>query len=120
MKESTSDIDSNYCHRLNQEEDIMSEEQPKEDFTAGFSYAVRDGEMILDFYCDCCGKKVHNKRKLTEEQLASENKHTVFVAIKKELDDQFHRCSACGFLICSECWDKKDLKCKDCPTCSEE
>lgn len=86
-----------------------------EDFTTGFNYSVKNGEMRLNFFCDCCGNEV----KVSEPFLPNSNKdqNEVFANLKKDMDGKFHRCEKCGLLVCQNCWDNRDKKCAECPIC---
>ncbi|NHJ05706.1 MAG: hypothetical protein EAX90_12850 [Candidatus Heimdallarchaeota archaeon] len=86
-----------------------------EDFTTGFNYSVKNGEMTLNFFCDCCGNEV----KVSEPFLPNNNKdqNEVFANLKKDMDGKFHRCEKCGLLVCQKCWDNREKKCTECPIC---
>ena len=84
--------------------------------TAGFNYSVKNGEMNLNFFCDCCGTEVVVQKPLCDGKETLEA-HEVFDILKKDMEGQFHRCEKCGLLICQGCWDKKDTRCEDCEIC---
>ena len=87
----------------------------------GFHYLVKNGEMIIQFLCDCCGNEIKLSKKLKEKSDDIEKSfEDVFFDLKSKLDNRFHRCSDCGLLICEDCWDNRETKCKDCPFCTAE
>ncbi len=84
----------------------------------GFNYQVKNGEMTLNFFCDCCGNEVKVSRKLQEKiEKLEKSFHDIFDELKKDMDGKFHRCEQCALLICQKCWDNREEKCKDCPIC---
>lgn len=96
----------------------MTEETFDPKLPMGFHYSIKNGEMIIHFFCDCCGNEIKVSQKLKEKIEALEKSfEEVFEDLKTELDDQFHRCNDCGFLICDNCWDNRNVRCKDCPIC---
>lgn len=92
----------------------MEQELKAEDFTSGFNYSVRSGEMSLNFFCDCCGNEVKVSFPYNKE---TQNQQRTFDLLKKEMHGKFHRCVKCGLLVCQECWDKRESKCVSCPVC---
>ncbi|HUT80577.1 MAG TPA: hypothetical protein VMZ29_05170 [Candidatus Bathyarchaeia archaeon] len=84
----------------------------------GFNYSVKNDEMVIHFYCDCCTNEINVSRKIKEGR-DEQNKSfkDVFTELKKDLDEKFHRCEKCGFLICQKCWDTKDTRCSKCTIC---
>lgn len=87
----------------------------------GFHYSVKNNEMIVHFFCDCCNNEVKVSKRLKDKIDALEkNYQDVFNELKKELDDKFFRCENCNLLICEECWDNRETKCKNCPICFVE
>ena len=93
----------------------MSKELLAEDFTNGFNYSVKSGEMTLDFFCDCCGHDV--KVSKTFDPNVEINQHELFEELKKDMCGKFHRCEQCNFLICQGCYDNRDVKCAECSIC---
>ncbi|NHJ85221.1 MAG: hypothetical protein FK734_07150 [Asgard group archaeon] len=91
---------------------------PKQTFDpklpAGFNYSVKNGEMILNFYCDCCNKEVKVSKIIEGKQ---DHYQSIFDSLKHDMDGSFYRCNDCGFLICEDCWNKREQKCKNCPIC---
>ena len=86
--------------------------------TAGFSYAVKNGVMNLNFFCDGCGSEVVVDKPLCEENsYRILETHEAFDILKKDMEGKFHRCEKCGLLICQSCWDSKDTRCKECEVC---
>jgi len=94
----------------------MSKKMTDMKLTAGFSYSVKNGEMNLNFFCDCCGSEVIVHKPLSEGEESLET-HEVFNILKKNMAGKFHRCEKCGLLICQSCWDNKDTKCEECEVC---
>ena len=88
---------------------------PAEDFTTGFNYSVKNGEMNLNFFCDCCGNEVKVSKPFLTNNGQDQNK--VFNTLKEEMDGKFHRCTQCGLLVCQECWENREKKCANCPIC---
>ncbi|MHA1557528.1 MAG: hypothetical protein ACTSPM_11420 [Candidatus Heimdallarchaeota archaeon] len=89
--------------------------QQLEDFTSGFNYSVKSGEMTLNFFCDCCGEEV----KVTKifDPTVEKDQHVVFEHLKKDMDGKFYRCEQCKLLICQECYDNREVKCAECTIC---
>ncbi|MBN1328400.1 MAG: hypothetical protein JXA54_02895 [Candidatus Heimdallarchaeota archaeon] len=84
----------------------------------GFNYTIKNDEMVIHFYCDCCTKEIKVSKKLKE----GKEEHCIsfleiFTDLKKELDGKFYRCEKCGFLICQKCWDSKETRCSNCSIC---
>ncbi len=93
----------------------MTKELLAEDFTNGFNYSVKSGEMKLNFFCDCCGDEV--KVSKTFNPNAGKKQHELFESLKKEMCGKFYRCVQCNMLICQNCYDNREVKCADCPIC---
>ncbi|NHJ47074.1 MAG: hypothetical protein FK733_04730 [Asgard group archaeon] len=84
----------------------------------GFHYQIKNGEMIINFVCDCCNNDIRVSQKLKEKiETLEKGFQEVFDDLKDELDGKFHRCDDCDFLICQNCWDNRHEKCKNCPMC---
>ncbi|MHA1124039.1 MAG: hypothetical protein ACTSO7_04680 [Candidatus Heimdallarchaeota archaeon] len=83
--------------------------------TAGFSYAVKNGIMNLNFFCDCCTKMIAVSKPLRDDKSKKIlDTHEAFNILKNDMKGKFHRCEKCNLLICQDCWDNKDTRCKDC------
>jgi hypothetical protein len=86
----------------------------------GFQYQVKNGEMFINFVCDCCKNEIKVSRKLKQKiEELKKGFHEIFDELKTELDGKFHRCDECSFLICQNCWENRHTKCKNCPMCLE-
>jgi hypothetical protein len=84
----------------------------------GFNYSVKNDEMSIHFYCDCCSTEIKVSQRIEDNNGASKKPYCdIFESLKKELDGQFYRCDECNFLICQTCWENKESKCKNCPLC---
>ncbi|MFW9922181.1 MAG: hypothetical protein ACFFDW_02720 [Candidatus Thorarchaeota archaeon] len=92
----------------------MSKQKIAEDFTTGFNYSIKSGEMTLSFYCDCCGNEVKVSKEFNCER---DDKTSNFEMLKGQMDGKFHRCEKCGLLVCQQCWDNRETKCSSCPIC---
>ncbi len=81
----------------------------------GFNYSIKNEEMILNFFCDCCHEEIKVSKKLQKKIESLEKSfQEVFDDLKKEMDGRFYRCDQCKFLICSDCWENRNTKCKNC------
>jgi hypothetical protein len=103
-----------------------------EEFTREFNYSLKDGVMTLSFFCDCCKKPLSVSKKLDQKKISSndetcnekeqlkQNKECqeVFKELQNELKEQLYKCSFCGYLVCNECWEQREDKCKSCPACN--
>jgi len=84
----------------------------------GFNYSLKNGELSIEFFCDCCHNEIKVSQKIKEQVKTVERSLSIiFEELKKELDGKFHRCNQCGFLICENCWAERQVKCKECPIC---
>ncbi len=99
----------------------MTQETFDPKLPSGFNYTIKSGEMILNFFCDCCHEEVKVSKKLQEKiEKLEKSFQEVFDDLKDEMDGKFFRCGQCNFLICKNCWDNREEKCKDCPICIVE
>jgi len=104
--------------KLYKEMNFMSKKATDIKLTAGFSYAVKNGIMNLNFYCDCCTKMIEVTKPLRNDNTNKNlETHEVFNILKKDMEGKFHRCEKCNLLVCQECWDNKDTRCAKCEVC---
>ncbi|NHJ86847.1 MAG: hypothetical protein FK734_15400 [Asgard group archaeon] len=96
----------------------MTDESFDPKLPKGFHYSIKNGEMVVNFFCDCCAEEIKVSKKLKESN-EQQNKSfkDIFTDLKKDLDGMFHRCEKCGFLICQDCWNTKDERCSKCTIC---
>ncbi|MHA1629234.1 MAG: hypothetical protein ACTSXO_09545 [Candidatus Heimdallarchaeota archaeon] len=84
----------------------------------GFNYSLKNGELSIQFFCDCCHSEIKVSQKLQQDlEVVEKSLANIFDDLKKELDGKFHRCEQCGFLICEKCWNARHQKCIECPIC---
>jgi len=96
----------------------MTQETFDPKLPSGFNYSIKNGEMILNFFCDCCLEEIKVSKKLQEKiEKLEKSFQEIFDDLKDEMDGRFFRCDQCSFLICKSCWDNREEKCKDCPIC---
>ena len=93
----------------------MSKDLEREAFTNGFNYSVKNGKMTLAFFCDCCGSEVKVEKSFDPN--VAQNQHELFEHLKDEMDGKFHRCYKCQLIVCQECYEKQDTRCKGCTVC---
>ena len=94
----------------------MKQQLKAEDFTSGFNYSIKSGEMNLNFFCDCCGNEVKVSTQYNSE---IDDQQQIFDKLKNDMHGKFVRCSQCNLLVCQECWDNRNTKCTDCKICVE-